>query len=378
VKEQSLHLLKQAFREYYFKNHASVEAPARMEEREFGYMQFANGMVRHLAFKNMNELQALLLREVPSDVYCSCAYYAAPMFPMQEKGFKGADLIFDIDVKELNLPCEREHEAWICNDCSSVMGEKSNCSSCNSAKVEHVSLPCDNCMSAGKREVNKLADLLKEDLGVSENEIRIYFSGNNGFHIHVYNNSIEPLDGASRSDIADYVSGNSLLAESFGVKKSMNAKGLNEIANKFPSHADHGWRGRVSRAMIRDEKEKGKVLRNLLKQGYTQFKIELERTARELGARIDPKVTMDVHRIFRMQGTLNSKSGLAKAFCGDIESFDPLADACLLNDELTDVHVRFSPKFRLKGNYYGPYKDQRLKLPAYAAVYLICKGLADA
>jgi DNA primase small subunit len=51
--------------------------------------------------------------------------------------------------------------------------------------------------------------------------------------------------------------------------------------------------------------------------------------------------------------------------------------ACVLSDEEIDVYVRYSPKFRLKENSFGPFKDQIVKMPTYAAVYLICKGLAD-
>lgn len=377
VKEQSLELLRQAFREFYFKNGSYIETPARIEEREFGYMQFNNGMVRHLAFKNKNELQALLLKEIPSDVYCSCAYYASPTSPMQEKGFKGADLIFDIDTKELNLPCVKEHEVWLCNDCKNVMPEKQNCSKCNSAKVEQTSLPCDNCINAGKSEIRKLTKILKEDLGIAEQEIRVYFSGNNGFHIHVYSKELEPLDSPSRTEIADYVMGNNLLPESFGVKK--NVKGsLKDVITRFPNPSDFGWRGRISNRLIKDEKAKSKVVRGILKSGYAQFKVQLNEIAKEIGAHIDPKVTMDISRIFRLQGTLNSKSGLAKAPCNNIDSFDPFTSACLIGDSETSVHVVYSPRFKLKENYFGPFKDQDVKLPAYASVYLICKGLADA
>jgi DNA primase small subunit len=377
MKEQSLNLLKHAFKEFYFRNYSYIETPARIEEREFGYMQFNNGMIRHLSFKNMNELQAILMKEIPSDVYCSCAYYTSPAKPMQEKGFRGSDLIFDIDTKELNLACVKEHEAWICNDCSNVMPEKQNCSKCNSAKVEQTSLPCDNCIKAGKIEVKKLVKILKEDLGIAEQEIKIYFSGNNGFHVHVYSKDLEPLDSPSRADIADYVIGNHLIPESFGIKK--NAKGsLNDVISRFPNPDDLGWRGRISRNLISDERTKPKVVKGILKNGYSQFKVELNSIAKEIGARIDPKVTMDVHRVFRLQGSLNSKSGLAKVPCENIDNFDPFTSACLLGDEETGVHVTYSPKFKLKENSFGPFKDQDVKLPAYAAVYLICKGLAVA
>ena len=377
MKEQSLNLLKQAFKEFYFKNGGSIETPARIEEREFGYMQFNNGMIRHLSFKTKGELHALLLKEIPSDVYCSCAYYLNPTLPMQEKVFKGADLIFDIDADELGLTCVKEHEVWICNDCSNVMPEKQNCSKCNSTKVEQTSLPCDNCINAGKAEAKKLIAILKEDLGIQEQEIKVYFSGNQGFHLHIYSKELEPLDSPSRADIADYVTGNNLLPESFGIRKNVKSS-YKDVLTKFPSTGDFGWRGRISSRLMKDEKAKPKVIKSILKNGYMQFKTELNNIAKDIGARIDPKVTMDVHRVFRLQGTLNSKSGLAKAPCNDLDNFDPFSNACFLGDEEVNVHVRHSPRFNLKENSFGPFKEQDIKLPIYAAVYLICKGVADA
>jgi DNA primase small subunit len=81
-----------------------------------------------------------------------------------------------------------------------------------------------------------------------------------------------------------------------------------------------------------------------------------------------------------MPGSINSKSGLTKTKCNNLESYDPLNDACLLAS--TDVSVRMKTlstrlDFKLKGKMFR-IKDNTLKLPLFAAVYLICKGLADA
>lgn len=375
MKEESLQLVKQSFKEFYFKHNDYVETPSRIAEREFGYMQFSGGMVRHLSFKDGGELQAHLLKQIPSDVYCSCAYYINPTAPIQEKVFRGADLIFDIDADELGLKCAKGHEVWVCNDCGNVMAAKQNCDKCKSAKVEKTSLACDNCIDAGKMEVKKLVKLLQEDLNVQENEVRVYFSGNHGFHLHVYNMEFEPLDSPSRADIADYVMGNSIIPESFGIRK--NSQVAKDVLSKFPNIDEFGWRGRIVRKLMKEQSAKERVVKRILKNGYMQFKDELNSVAREMGAHIDPKVTMDIHRVFRLQGTLNSKSGLAKAPCPDIDNCDPFTSACVITDEEVGVRVRRSPKFRLNENSFGPFKDQVVKLPKYAAVYLICKGLAD-
>jgi DNA primase small subunit len=112
------------------------------------------------------------------------------------------------------------------------------------------------------------------------------------------------------------------------------------------------------------------------KGGYSGFKAELLKMAKDMGVRIDPQVTMDVHRIFRMAGTLNSKSGLTKIRCNDeIESFDPLNDACLLSDKEVTVEMKVPIKLKLRGQSFK-IKKETARIPVYAAVYLICKGLA--
>ncbi|MGI0049915.1 MAG: DNA primase small subunit domain-containing protein, partial [Nitrososphaera sp.] len=72
-----------------------------------------------------------------------------------------------------------------------------------------------------------------------------------------------------------------------------------------------------------------------------------------------------------------SKSGLAKIKCGDMDSFDPFVDACLLGDSKASVSIKTPVKLKLKNKWFNISKESA-ELPAFAAVYLICKGLAEA
>src|SRR5918912_642171 len=200
--KKSIELIRSAFREYYFKYGKIIEVPERIEEREFGYMQFGSGMIRHLAFRNIGELLARLIKDIPSDVYCSNAYYRFPTYDMQEKQWMGADLIFDIDTKDLHLPCELMHTYFICTSCGEVQETKTEmCMYCKTRKLNHVSIPCNKCNHALKKEVKRLTDLLIYDLGIKEKAIQIYFSGNNGYHIHISDNEFHRLNSQARSDI---------------------------------------------------------------------------------------------------------------------------------------------------------------------------------
>jgi DNA primase small subunit len=96
-----------------------------------------------------------------------------------------------------------------------------------------------------------------------------------------------------------------------------------------------------------------------------------------IGVKIDPSVTMDIHRIFRLPGSLNSKSGLSKVFCNNLETFNPFTDACFIDDEKIDVLANCPINFTLKNKKFGPYDNEKTSIPKYAAIYLICKGFAS-
>jgi DNA primase small subunit len=378
--EKSAALLKGAFREYYFKYSKLLEIPENLEQREFGYMPFGSGMIRHLSFRNKGDILATLIRDVPADVYCSNAYYRFPTYPMQEKQWLGADLIFDIDAKDLHLPCELGHSYFICTRCGEVSSAKSEvCESCKSTSLNQTSIPCDKCIFALKKEVRRLIAVLTTDLGIEKKSVSVYFSGNNGFHIVVSDKSFNPLDSVARSDVVSYLAGTNIMTESIGVRKSRDHSG-NDFLIKFPkSGLSYGWRKVIAAKLVIDHSSVVKLSNIVIRNGgYEGFKSELGKMAKTLGVRIDPQVTMDVHRVFRMPGTINSKSGLVKMRCDDLESFDPLDDACLLGSRNVEVKTKTSSQIslKLKGQSFK-IKESILEVPLFVAVYLICKGLVE-
>lgn len=378
---RSAEIARTAFRQYYF-NQRAMEAPDGIDQREFGYAQFGmHGMVRHVSFRNMGELVATLVKEVPSDVYCSNALYRFPTLSMQEKQWLGADLIFDIDGKDLDLSCVPSHSYPVCSACghaSSPQEGEYACPACSGKKAEYVSIPCGKCVEGSKKEAKLLIEFLTRDLGIGRQNMRMYFSGNNGFHFHVHDDEYRPLDSQARADLVGYLAGIGLMAESIGVRKS---PGGDLATVKFPrSGLSLGWRRKVA-AKLKIDTTSTIRLTNLVKEkgGYAGFKSELDGITREMGVRIDPQVTTDVHRVFRMPGTINSKSGLAKAACDidGIDAFDPFRQACVLGDGKVNISLKAPVKLRLKGEPFNLAKETA-EVPAFAAVYLICKGLAEA
>ena len=368
--EKNVKFLEDSFKKFYFDHFDLIHVPERTSEREFGFQKFNSGMTRHISLKDDKELRLLLMQNSPSDVYCSNAYYSFPNLPMKEKDWKEADLIFDIDSKDLNLPCRQDHSVSKCTECDMISKSKENCSNCNSTKLDSKSLPCKNCIDASKLEVSKLLEILTNDFGIEKNKIHVYFSGNEGFHVYVYDSQFQELGSRERSELVDYFLFKGVIPETFGMRK------LKPNRSSFPEIDEPGWRGRFSKEVYGTKSKRSKIITELMTNGYSTFQKNLEQLSTKIGVQIDPNVTMDIHRIFRLPGSLNSKSGLVKFLCTNLEKFDPYAEACLLNDESIEVKANCPIEFRLKNKKFGPYDDEITSVPTYAAAYMICKKLA--
>ncbi len=245
------------------------------------------------------------------------------------------------------------------------------CVECKSTKLETKSLPCNNCIEASKNEVTKLQNILIEDLGVEKNNIHVYFSGNEGFHVYVYNSQFQKIGSRERSELVDYIMFKGAIPETFGMKKFKPNKGL------FPNFEDKGWKGRFSKEIFGSKSKRSKTISELISNGYSNFQKNLEILSGKIGAQIDPNVTMDIHRIFRLPGSLNSKSGLTKIFCKDLKTFDPYYESSFLDDNTVEITANCPVEFKLRKKKFGPFDDAKVTVPSYAAAYMICKNLAS-
>ena len=372
--QSDISFLQGAFKKYYYANFDKITTLTRSHEREYGYQKFDSGMIRHISIQDDRELHVKLMEDIPSDVYCSNAYYTFPNLPMNEKIWNEADLIFDIDAKDLSLPCRVDHTISICNDCHHVSRHSKSCDKCNSTKLENKSLPCKKCIDASKQEVSKLTEILTSDLGVDPDGIHVYFSGNEGFHIYVYNSQFQTTGAKERSELVDYITLRGAIPETFGMKKSKKPK-----REDLPDFGQEGWRGRFANHVYGTKSKRSKKTTELMADGYQNFqKILNDDVAPSIGVRIDPGVTQDIHRIFRLPGSLNSKSGLSKIRCdiGSISDFNPFVDASLLSDDTVEVLASTPIEFGLKDRRFGPYAGEEITVPTYAAAYMVCKKMA--
>ena len=372
--------LEQTFRKHYFSSSEDIEVDDYISEREFGFRLFDGHVRRHLNFKNRRELIANIIKFSPSDIFCSSARYHFPSADMDQKSWIGSDLIFDIDGKDLHLECALDHNLTSCKNCKLIeKGVYSNCKGCNSSLVQIIELPCKNCIKNLKGEVNKLIEVLCDDLGIEQNSIHIFFSGNNGFHIHVIGDSFFQSNSMKRSALAQYllVRGYSIENLGFRVDKANN---VTVLQNKILFNK--GWRARLLNQLhlqLRNHRIDDKFIKKITQLKETN-KVDISTMINDqierLSVKIDPNVTIDIHRIFRLAGTINSKSGLIKARCNDLKSFDPLKEACMEEDSPVRISAFVDTRIVLKDTSYKIKTGVNI-LPTYVVVYLISKGLGE-
>ena len=402
--------VRSKFVEFYNDHSLLIPTPANFEHREFAYLMFKERfMVRHKRFESMQVFQNVLARNVPSDVYHSCAYYEQPDLEMEKKGWIGSDLVFDIDADHIPTKCGKIHDEWICQKCefSGKGVTPEECPICGGDRFSVKTWLCDLCLESTRVETAKLVDMLTKDFGFAANELHVFFSGHRGYHVHVEDEVVHSLDALSRKEIVDYVIGLGLSVLDKEVKENLR-KGRKRVTatKKFNLH-NYGWNRRLKAGMakllstmtfedlkkleLRNNnlfKNKDVILQRALEEGRwdsipgvsVATWLKLAEQVRNLeSANIDTVVTTDIHRLIRMNGTLHGKTGLLKMEfpVHQLDGFDPLTQAVAFKKGTARVLVSNAPEFRLGGTTWGPYKNVNVVLPTAVAVMLILKGRAE-
>src|SRR2546430_1301985 len=141
---------------------------------------------------------------------------------MEEKGWLGADLIFDLDAD--HLP--------------------------NAAKMSYPEM-----LEAIRLKIIHLYDdFLRSDFGFEEKAMRLVFSGGRGYHIHVFDERVWPLGSHERREIVDFITGkglevDSVFRESAFDKQDFQGHTRVQTPVVAPTKDDPGWRGKIMRGI---------------------------------------------------------------------------------------------------------------------------------
>lgn len=319
--------LKDLYRVYYSLR-PPIILPRDLEKREFAFQLWeTDSYVRHLSFDSVDSVLGYLEEKAPRQAYYSIAVYQLPEAQsMEEKGWLGSELMFDIDSD--HLPgCE-----------GSPVG--------------------DECLVKAAREADKLLRILRRDFGV---EGRAAFTGHRGFHVTVSCEWCLSLGNRERRLIANYVSGQGLDLSKIIPRPR---RGFDAAA---PSPEDPGWRGWIARGL---GSRGGEPLKDF--GGYEALEAVLD----EVRVNIDVQVTQDVSRLERIPFTLNGKASMLAVPVKDPAGFRPDKTLSPFRGEVT-VKALSHLETRLMGVSVDLREGEEAELPAYAGVALASLGLVE-
>ena len=394
--------LKERFRSYYAKT--MVQHPPAVVKREFGVGVFGKKISqRHLSFASLDLFNAFLRGQTPFFVSYSPGYYRDPAArPMEAKGWEGGDLVFEFDSDDLKTDCKERHDSWVCTQClASGKGNLKACTSCGSAaKVEE--WVCPDCLAAVKKQSLVLLDWLQNDLGFSEG-LGINFSGSKGFHLHVRSDAARQLPPPARIEILDFLTGHGLDLEamgfaernkqlfgvSFSKAKGWQKKILLQVLNLLEQNDASALAvaGSVSiRTAQKMLERKDFFLESLCAgvfpavgaKGNAFWLSVLQNAASDLKLNVDRQTSLDKFKIVRVPQTLHGSTGLAASVVSPdgFKSFEALSQSVVFSDEPVPVWVAKTPKFFLKNEWFGPFEEETVSLPEFAAVFLLSRQSA--
>jgi len=380
-----------------------------ISKREFAFWDFKeNKMHRHISFKDEFDLKENLVKQVPRHVYYSISTYEYPSFPnMEMKRIINTNLVFDIDIDHVYTPCKEIHDFWTCRNCGKgEIGYAISCKFCGSPSIEKQSFVCNECLEIAKNEVIKLIeDFLISDFGIEEEKIRIVFSGNRGYHIHVYDEDFSNLDSKARSMIIDYIKG--ITAKQYLLDF------LKKNKFKFKGIASFGFPSRFAEKLLEEllllkeedllkyginglkvkdflEKKDGIILSlqgyyadfNFLKIFGNKSKEIISKVISNISVEIDERVSIDIHRLIRMPNSIHGKTGLKVKPLNykDLENFNPFKDSIIFKDGYAKIKLKKKlPPIKLKFDDYDfDLKNiEQSKIPFSLALYLTLNEYAD-
>ena len=366
--------LRQRFTEYYKK--AVLVPPPSLIQREWGFVLFNPGsadmrMRRHIGFSDRGEMASYILNLIPQHIYYSTAYYEKPdAGTMADKGWCGADLIFDLDADHI------------------VRGAY------------------DVMLARVKVETEKLLAILTEEFGMDKKGIALVFSGGRGYHVHIRDIAFRSWGSAERRELIDYVCG-------IGIDPAAMLSGR--------SPSGPGWQKRYREALIEylgwvRELPEEEALAHLTsmegigKESAASFLKKIEDIISDIGhhptgmilknrvlgvitgqqegefkkrlltraALADEPVTTDTKRLIRMPTSLHGGSGMRvqPLELRDLHDFDPLTDAVVFGTRDVKVDQKFPIKMPMLGSTYELQKGI-ITVQKTVAVFLCCRGMAE-
>ena len=382
MEERTRAYLRGRFGDHY--RRSEVTTPPAANEREWGHVPWTSGtgttMIRHKSLLDLGVLGDFLARERPRHVYFSAGRYRDPgANSMGEKGWRGSDLVFDLDADHL-------------------------------PSVDPTEDSYAEMLAACKDALNRLLSFLEADFGFEN--LTVVFSGGRGYHVHVRDAGVHELDREERREVVDYVRGRGLDFDRLvrtEQRGAVTGRAL-ETAGGWGQRTHQRLLAFVDELLSMDESDalarlqeydgigEGRaetiygVARNnreALEAGNVEVggpgvrrlvDVVARETVAAENAPIDEPVTTDINRLIRLPGSLHGGSGLAVRHIDRdaLAAFDPLVDAVPETFRTHDITVEISDggTVELGGDRFTLQEGEH-SVPEYVGVFLMARGQAE-
>ena len=386
------------FSEYYGSlNSDSLWVPPRLRSREWMFIPWGGAPPdRHRAFFDKNTLHSYLRNRSPHSCFHSTAYYEDPTkSKMSEKGWLGADLIFDLDGDHLPGVDDNDFPTMI-----------------------------ETIQNQAWRLWN---EFLEPEFGFRPEYAQTSFSGHRGFHIHVRDPKILHLDSNARREIVNYIRGEGIDLQSTIMEDSGWAerakRGIETTLDKLSEIHDNDGSSKEALDEFHD------ILNSRAKSSSVQLKSTSKASIKELSqmasldSRIErlkddpslsvfgPKltpifwelvkgdssvvigtagetdevVTIDTKRVIRWVGSLHGKSGLrVTEFPLDRldpdgrNCFNPLSESVVFSGGQVKVKILADDvTAEISGTRIESSKGEIIEVEESMAMFLCLKGWAE-
>jgi DNA primase small subunit len=405
--QNEINFIKEKFQNYYKSTFVSnvVDVP----HREFGTGIYGKKIYqRHLAFPSLIDLNNFLRKEGPFYISYSVSYFKYPdRRPMEKKEWFGADLCYEFDADDFDLPCKNEHDVWVCKnpECGSHgYGHLNVCPNCG-GQIEIFEYVCNECLGKAKKETIRLIDVLENEFSLDPKTFIISFSGSKGYHVRITDEKIKFLTKSTRLQLMSYLLGNDINLEKLGFyldkkqwycppfsSKGWAKKILNYIRSMLSIDDPYILANRYNITLQKAKmliKNKEVILKqmdnNILYSNFTNSDVFWENILKHaidnIKFKIDPSSSGDIYKIMRVPDTIHGGTGfLAKTINGvdELRRFNPFSDPVVFySNNLKKIKIiKPVPKFELCGVGYGPFEvNQELELPEHICIFLMLKGV---
>jgi DNA primase small subunit len=378
MKPATLTFIRQRFTEYYTR--VQIAPPSSSSQREFGFIFFEGNypeeirMRRHIGFGSVEEMQEYIKNLVPAHAYYSTAYYQTPQAgTMGDKGWLGADLIFDLDADHILRGSYQE-------------------------MLERI-----------KEEAQKLITVLDEELGFDMRTVKLVFSGGRGYHIHVQEIALRSFDSQERREVIDYICGiginPGLMMSEYTTKAGWHQRYraslityLDSLLSMPPKEAKSSLsalRGIGDTRAVRFLQQAPDLLLKIIDDPRTvnyhdpttieilnalttEKDSQFYAMIRNAGVQADEPVTTDTRRLIRLPGSLHAKSGfrVTPLTIKELPDFDPLIDAVPFGDRSVQIEAPCDYTVSLLGNIWT-IRPGIQAVPEAVALFLCCRGMAE-